>query len=423
MQTGLDRFIFKLVLVALLIYAGDAFSIPVFARKYNLTCFACHAGMPTLNEFGKRFKANGYQIPTTIERTPIWDSNQLPIAIMAHASYEDALVKNKTAEVVDDIEPFQEEKSRGFVNTGIDVLSGGTLGSHFSYFVGVPVEDGEAIVEQAFLEATNLLSSPVTWLNIKVGKFFLDTPFAANLRIPGATDQVFFLAPVEDGFAIGEPQLGISVAGLATTVADGLGYEVGIFNGSNIENDNNTHQDFYARISQAVNIRNAPLRGAFFIYTGKQPVGESDSSFNRVGFDVEFYDPWTERVYVYGQYMHGKDDDTDAIEPGDQTFEFNGGFIGTNVVVLPEQLILFAKYDRVNVSKQWDLDPDVIAVFGNEKTVSSVDFGVRYFFLANAALQADFIYQWNTIGYPVNGAARVIEEDSRVFAAGFDFDF
>jgi hypothetical protein len=48
---------------------------------------------------------------------------------------------------------------------------------------------------------------------------------------------------------------------------------------------------------------------------------------------------------------------------------------------------------------------------------------MRYFFIANAALQVDFISQRNTIAYPANGAARVTDVDSRTFALGFDFDF
>lgn len=211
--------------------------------------------------------------------------------------------------------------------------------------------------------------------------------------------------------------------GMLTKVGGGLRYEVGIFNGSNIESDNNRAKDFYGRVSQTINLRNAPLRPAFFVYRGKQPVGESDSTFTRVGFDAEFYDPWTQRVYLYGQFMHGNDDDTDGIEPGDQTFQFNGGFIGANFLVRPEELILFAKYDRVHVSKQWDLDPAVIADFGDVSTVSSISVGARYFLAANVALQVEFIRQWNTIGYPANGAARVIDEDSKTFDIGFDFDF
>jgi hypothetical protein len=402
--------------LVILFQAGTTFGIPIFARKYNVSCFACHTAFPTLNEFGQRFKANGYQIPATVEDTPIWDSNQLPIAAVAHSAYEDAKVTDHTVEGA-------SEKTSGFADTGVDVLSGGTLTKHVSYFLGLPIEEGAVEVEQSLIILNNLLSSPTTGVNLKIGKFFLDTPFAENLMVPGAVNQTLFLSPVEEGFALGSPQLGVAVMGLLTNVAGGLRYEAGIFNGNNISGDNNRAKDFYARVTQAVNINSAPLRVGVLVYHGKQPVGEADSSFNRVAFDFELYDPPTKRVYVYGEFMHGKDDDSDAVDPGDQPFEFNGVFVGANVLVKPEQLLAFIKYDHLDVSKQFDLDPAVIADFGNVDTVSSIDVGIRYFLIANVALQVEFINERNIIGYPANGAARVIDVDSRTFAVGFDFDF
>jgi hypothetical protein len=396
--------------------AGTAFGIPIFARKYNVSCFTCHTAFPTLNEFGQRFKANGYQIPATVEDTPIWDSNQMPIAAVAHSAYEDAKVTDHTVEGA-------SEKTSGFADTGVDVLSGGTLTKHVSYFVGLPIEEGAVEVEQSLIIFNNLLSSPTNWVNVKIGKFFLDTPFAENLMIAGAPNQTLFLSPVEEGFAPGSPQLGAAVMGMLTHVGDGFRYEAGVFNGNNISNDNNRAKDFYVRVTQGINLNSAPLRVGVLVYHGKQPVGEVDSSFNRFAFDFEMYDPHTKRVYIYGEFMHGKDDDSDAVDPGDQPFEFNGAFVGANVVIRPEELVVFAKYDHVNVSKQFDLDPAVIADFGDVDTVSSFDIGLRYFFIANAALQAEFISQRNEIGYPANGAGRVIDVDSRTFAVGFDFDF
>src|SRR5438270_2495732 len=40
----------------------DASAIPAFARKYGLRCSACHVAWPVLNDFGWRFKDNGYQL-------------------------------------------------------------------------------------------------------------------------------------------------------------------------------------------------------------------------------------------------------------------------------------------------------------------------------------------------------------------------
>lgn len=36
-------------------------AVPNFARKYSLSCTACHSAWPTLNETGRQFKINGYR--------------------------------------------------------------------------------------------------------------------------------------------------------------------------------------------------------------------------------------------------------------------------------------------------------------------------------------------------------------------------
>src|SRR6202050_261906 len=65
----------------------NAHALPAFARKYGLRCSACHEAWPMLNQFGQKFKDNGYQLmndrdapiwqnpaywPVTFRMTPIW---------------------------------------------------------------------------------------------------------------------------------------------------------------------------------------------------------------------------------------------------------------------------------------------------------------------------------------------------------------
>ena len=43
--------------------AETASAIPLFARKYKMSCIVCHTGFPQLNSFGRAFAGNGYQMP------------------------------------------------------------------------------------------------------------------------------------------------------------------------------------------------------------------------------------------------------------------------------------------------------------------------------------------------------------------------
>ncbi len=61
-------FVAGLVLIAIgmgLGYSPDAEAVPAFARKYNISCNACHTRQPRLNPYGQRFLENGYQLPGT----------------------------------------------------------------------------------------------------------------------------------------------------------------------------------------------------------------------------------------------------------------------------------------------------------------------------------------------------------------------
>jgi hypothetical protein len=53
------------LLAATCILVESAQAVPAFARKYEVTCNACHTRQPRLNAYGQRFMENGYQLPGT----------------------------------------------------------------------------------------------------------------------------------------------------------------------------------------------------------------------------------------------------------------------------------------------------------------------------------------------------------------------
>ena len=73
----------------------SASALPAFARKYGLRCSACHESWPALNNFGLKFRDNGYQLmndrdapiwqnpgywPITFRITPIWHLSLIHIS-------------------------------------------------------------------------------------------------------------------------------------------------------------------------------------------------------------------------------------------------------------------------------------------------------------------------------------------------------
>ena len=47
----------------LTLFPAPAEPIPLFARRYKVSCAMCQAAFPKLNSFGETFAGNGYQMP------------------------------------------------------------------------------------------------------------------------------------------------------------------------------------------------------------------------------------------------------------------------------------------------------------------------------------------------------------------------
>lgn len=103
------------LLAAALIAATPSDATPQFARTYDLSCNACHAVVPRLNEGGLAFQASGYT-PTREKRGLL---STLPIAAWTTVRYED--------------------RGRGAANDlylpKVELISGGRPTRTLSYFV------------------------------------------------------------------------------------------------------------------------------------------------------------------------------------------------------------------------------------------------------------------------------------------------
>ena len=172
-------------LVALLLGAGiwaldmgTAEAVPAFARKYELSCNACHTRQPRLNNFGQRFLENGYQLPGTedggAKRKSLFggplggatlDRNLGNyFAVRLRADVQKANFREKT-EATDEIDII-------FPNV-INLFFAGTATKNISFFFEAEYAtqgDEEGIVfERSFLVFDNLGGHQVA--NVKIGVF------------------------------------------------------------------------------------------------------------------------------------------------------------------------------------------------------------------------------------------------------------
>jgi len=212
-----------LLTVVLFSSIQSANALPAFARKYGLRCSACHESWPALNNFGLKFRDNGYQLmndrdspiwqnpsywPVTFRITPIWHRLS---SLQAIDTYPGGVYTPDSA--------LQRITSSGFDLSGLDFHTGGTLEKNISFYV-LPSSDSTAAFhfETVMARFDNLLGS--SWLNLKLGRFELNNLLSEKriltLTGNGGIYSTYHFIPVGDGNIfgqMGDNQLGMEYLG------------------------------------------------------------------------------------------------------------------------------------------------------------------------------------------------------------------
>ncbi len=56
------RSIILIIILLIIILFEQTYSIPAYARKYDMSCNICHSPVPKLKPYGSEFAANAYQL-------------------------------------------------------------------------------------------------------------------------------------------------------------------------------------------------------------------------------------------------------------------------------------------------------------------------------------------------------------------------
>lgn len=216
-----------LALVVLFLILGtsqSANALPAFARKYGLRCSACHESWPSLNNFGIKFRDNGYQLmndrdapiwqnpgywPVTFRITPIWHRVSSIQSVDTYTSTGTVAYNNAIERITTD----------GFDLSGLDFHTGGTLEKNISFYV-LPSSDstGAFHFETVMGRLDNIFGSP--WLNVKLGRFELNNLLSEKRTLwltgNGGIYQTYHFIPPGDGNIfgqMGDNQLGMEYLG------------------------------------------------------------------------------------------------------------------------------------------------------------------------------------------------------------------
>lgn len=345
----------------LVLFSESAFAIPPFARKYGFNCSMCHVAFPKLNDFGQRFRNNGYQIPgqAGLEQT-VFDT-AIPIALRTMAGH--SLYKSA------------DNTTSGFHLYGLDVLAAGALNKNISFFfvytprIDEPAADytgpgsGNNPSQFAAIESANVVFSNLVpdKLNLRVGRFEPAYQLLSSKRLYYARQSfdIYGFAGSRNAFDFSANQIGLEATG---GFPAGVRYAVGLVNGSGANPENNTFKDAYVVLSETFGKgegQSAGQRVGVFGYVGHQPTsangtfvspdgdtsGGQNRRFYRVGGNVSLN--W-KTLNVQALVFRAVDNSAFNMITTSSDYIFHGGVVQVDWAGLPNnRLVTSAMYNWV----------------------------------------------------------------------------
>lgn len=355
--------------------AGPSSAIPAFARKYGFNCTMCHSSFPRLNDFGVRFRRNGYRIPGREDVEKMVYETQTPLALRTSVGFNNTTSSQSPA---DNVSQFQ-------VN-GVDLLSGGLLGQNVGYFaVYTPqMTAGRGVAGQdASLEAANVvITCPKTrWLSARLGRFEPGfSAFSVKRSLTVAPYEIYDYA-FPGGVAFSETQTGIEVAGIGMC---GTRYTFGLVEGSGTNGNSDSPADLYLRAERVIGQGEGQTSGhriGATLYRGmaRPEAGGSREACTRVGLDATLN---SGPLSLGVQYLHATDNG--ALWGLGNNVNVDGGF--AELLYQPRtRMVGFARYD-------WVKTPAAL-----EQGVSRWTIGTRYYLEDSVAIHLEYSRRSQTI--------------------------
>ncbi len=416
--------LFYIILIFFFVYLAfpdKSWSIPAFARKYGFNCNMCHTAYTKLNDFGQRFRDNGYQIPGQEGKEKNVFQTSPPISLRTTTGFSMYNSDHGT--------------TAGFNIFGFDFLAAGVLHKNISFLliytprIDEPAADyqgpgnGDNPVQFATLESVGLVFSNIIQdaLNLRIGRFEPAYHMFSSKRSYYLFQpyEIYTFTTPADNYVFDDNQIGIEATG---HFRNGFKYGAGFINGNGANPDNNKYKDIYATISQTFGRgegQSAGQRLGVFGYYGWQPLdlpggviaptGETDGtdnkSFTRFGGSASLN--W-KTFNLQGLFMKGIDDKVfNSLEPT-KKYEYTGGFVELDYAgLLDNRLVLSGLFN-------WVTPPS----YNSNNQINAFSALIRYYLgdwtAVNVAIHAEYTHRQI-------GKSNTFKDD--IFALLLDFDF
>ena len=332
---------FLLILLAVLLIPSKTEAIPVFARKYNMSCVTCHSAFPRLNEFGEQFASDNLRLPNWKDSTISGGDDMLalpdsaPLALRAQAyvqAREANAVDVETGEITSADTDFQTPYQ-------FKLLSSAPLSDHISYYIyAILAEKGEnstILVEDAWFSHDDLFGTEVGML---LGQFQVaDLMFPREVRLTFQDYMVYRMAGLTyDRGVLFEYEAG--PADLALGLVNGNGIEENVtinspgYKRSDHLFDNDNGKATFGRIGGDIASVNVGLFGYFGSQknaTGPAGIDSGDRDTDKISYGIDLSGKFGAKTYWFAQLLQNQWDDFINV---DTKYRWFGSFIGVDYI-------------------------------------------------------------------------------------------
>lgn len=327
-------------LLALLALPAPAHAIPLFARRYKVSCSTCHNPAPSLNDFGQNFAANGYRMASGETPRDTVDTGDPTLALM------------KELPLAVRLDFYAQGYAKGRASTdfqgptAIKLYSSGALSGSISYyFYMMPLDGGEpGIVEDAFIYFNDIGGKA---LDLAVGQFQVSDPiFKRELRLE-FDDYAVYRARV------GQVPVNLTYDRGIMTQATVAGFTLSgeVVNGTGIDGtgpggrfDLDANKGAFLHVTRDVA---APLRLGGFGYYVRTDGNGTRNTTRMLGGDGTLS---AGAVEVNGQYVY-REDNRPTFTPGEPKVVLKGGFAEVLIRPAGSRFYGFALYNRVTTDR------------------------------------------------------------------------
>lgn len=373
-----------LLMVTLIPNNSDA--MPVFARKYDMSCAACHSAFPKLNEFGEYFADNNMRLPNWRDSTVSGGDDMLalpdsvPLALRAQAYVQAREASNIDVETGEEITADTDIQSPYLIK----LLSGAPLSDHITYyFYAIFAEkggNGEVVVEDAWFRHDDVFG---TNIGMMLGQFQVsDLMFAREVRLPFQDYVAYRLAGLtyERGilfdYALGPVDLALGWVN-GNGIDDNFAINSPGYKRPDRLFDNNNGKAVFGRVGTDI----AGVNAGLFGYSGSQKnatdpaglgVGERDT--DKISYGLDLSGKIGDKVYWYAQLLQNQ---WDGFLQADTNYRWFGSFAGLDYIHSDRWAYsLLYNYNDANDFKNTDTVYEGI-------DMNSLTFTAAYYFMRN----------------------------------------